>query len=716
MSPTDHPSPLDRLFRPRSVAILGASDDPNRISGRPLRYIKEGGFKGGLYPINPNRTEVQGLKSYARLADLPEVPDVALLALPASATEQAVVDCVAAGVGAAVIFSAGYAEADEAGRALQDSIRAIAAAGGLRLLGPNCLGLFNASLGFFGTFTQSLDRGVPPPGPIAIVSQSGAYGSHLALLARRRGLGVDYWITTGNESDIDVSECLEWLALQPEVKVVMAYVEGVRDGERFIRALETARLARKPVVLMKVGRSEVGARAASSHTAALAGSDAIYDTICRQYGVHRAETTEEQIDIAYACARGLFPVGDRLGIVTLSGGVGVQMSDAAARHGLDVAPMPLAAQKRLKDLLPYAAVENPVDTTAQALNDMGLLEENLRVMLAEGGYDALIGFFTSVPATRTLSEPLRNAIRAGTSAFPDRLIVLSMVADAEIVRTYEDDGFLVFEDVDRGIAAIAALHRFAEAFARPAPLPRTIASGTASAGLGTASAGLGTRSFSEIAAKRLLASAGVPILDEAIAVDAAGAVDAARRLGFPVVMKIVSPEIEHKTEIGGVLLGLADEAAVADGFALLMARAAEHRPDATIEGVLVAPMAGAGVETIIGVAQDPVFGPAVMFGLGGVFVEVFEDVTFRLAPFDASEARRMIGEVRGRALLAGARGAAEADVEALVAALVAVSAFAHTHRDTLQTLDINPFLVRPKGLGAVALDALIVPRGTTMTH
>lgn len=703
MSTTAHPSPLDRLFRPRSVAILGASDDPNRISGRPLRYIKEGGFGGGLYPINPNRAEVQGLKSYARLVDLPEVPDVALLALPASATEQAVIDCVAAGVGAAVIFSAGYAEADAAGRELQDRIRAIAAAGGLRLLGPNCLGLFNASIGFFGTFTQSLDRGVPPPGPIAIVSQSGAYGSHLALLARRRGLGVDYWITTGNESDIDVSECLEWLALQPEVKVVMAYVEGVRDGERFIRALETARLARKPVVLMKVGRSEVGARAASSHTAALAGSDTIYDTICRQYGVHRAETTEEQIDIAYACARGLFPVGDRLGIVTLSGGVGVQMSDAAARHGLDVAPMPIAAQKRLKDLLPYAAVENPVDTTAQALNDMSLLEENLRVMLAEGGYDALIGFFTSVPATRTLSEPLRNAIRLGTRDFPDRLIVLSMVADADIVRTYEDDGFLVFEDVDRGIATIAALHRFAEAFDRPAPLPRTTT-------LGDARRDLGTRPFSEIAAKRLLADAGVAILDEEIAVDATGAVAAARRLGFPVVMKIVSPEIEHKTEIGGVLLGLGDDAAVADGFALLMRRAAEHRPDATIEGVLVAPLAGAGVETIIGVSHDPVFGPAVMFGLGGVFVEVFEDVTFRLAPFDADEARRMIGEVRGRALLAGARGGAEADVEALVSALVAVSAFAHTHRDTLETLDINPFLVRPKGRGAVALDALIVPR------
>ena len=320
-------SSIDTLLRPRSVAIFGASDDPARISGRPLRYLLEAGFAGPIYPINPNRATVQGVTAYASLADVPQVPDVALIAVPASLTEQAVRDCVDKGAKGAVIFSAGYAESGEDGLAVQRRVADIARAGGLRLLGPNCLGVFNPQIGFYGTFTQSLDKELPSAGPLGIVSQSGAYGSHIAYLARRRGMGINYWITTGNEADVDVSECLEWMAGQEDVKVIMAYVEGVRDGARFRRALALARRNRKPVVMMKVGRSEIGARAASSHTASLAGSDAIYDALFRQYGVHRAETTDEQLDVAYACLRGIFPEGDKLGVVTLSGGAGVLISD-----------------------------------------------------------------------------------------------------------------------------------------------------------------------------------------------------------------------------------------------------------------------------------------------------------------------------------------------------------------------------------------------------
>ena len=418
------PSSLDHLFRPRSVAILGASDDPTRISGRPVRYLIEGGFAGPIYPVNPNRQTVQGLKAYPSLSDVPTVPDVALLAVPAGLTEAAVKECIAKGVRGAVIFSAGYAESGEEELAIQQRIADMAREGNLRLLGPNCLGVFNPQIGFFGTFTQSLDRGeMPKPGPLGIISQSGAYGSHIAYLARRRGIGINYWITTGNEADVDVSEALEWMAGQPDVKVIMAYVEGVRDGARFRAALELARENRKPIVMMKVGRSEVGAKAASSHTASLAGSDAIYDALFKQYGVHRAATTEEQIDVAYACARGIFPTGNRLGVVTLSGGAGVLISDSAEKHGLDVAPMPAGAQKKLKELLPFASVENPVDTTAQALNDMSLLARNMEVILEDGGYDAILGFFSTVPNTRTLSGPLKQAIADGCSRVlrsPDR--------------------------------------------------------------------------------------------------------------------------------------------------------------------------------------------------------------------------------------------------------------------------------------------------------
>lgn len=692
-------SSLDALFRPRSVAILGASDDPTRISGRPLRYLKEGGFSGGLYPVNPNRSTVQGIAAYASLEELPEAPDVALLAVPAALTEKAVADCVEKGVKAAVIFSAGYAESGDEGLAIQSRISQTARNGGLRLLGPNCLGVFNPNLGFFGTFTQSMDKELPHGGPIGIASQSGAYGSHIAYLARRRGIGINYWITTGNEADVDISESLEWMACQDDIKVIMAYVEGVRDGARFRNALELARENRKPIVMMKVGRSEIGAKAASSHTASLAGSDAIYDGLFAQYGVHRAQTTEEQIDVAYACARGIFPKDNKLGVVTLSGGAGVLISDAAELHGLDVAPMPGDAQAALKELLPYATVVNPVDTTAQALNDMNLIARNIEMILDKGGYDALIGFFSTVPNTRTLSGHLRKAIEEGCAKYPDRLIALEMIAEEAIVRDYEQAGFLVFEDASRAVAALAALCRISDSFnrreavARPGKAPP-----------------IGKAALSERAAKELLSTSGVPFLDERMATDASQAGDAADAIGYPVVLKIVSPDIEHKTEIGGVLVGVADRAAVMSGFETLLQRAVEHAPTAKIEGVLVAPMAGKGVETIIGVSRDPVFGPAVMFGLGGVHVEVLKDVAFRLVPFGRDEAIRLIDGIRGRALLSGVRGAPPSDVNALADLLVIISQFAAAHADDVDTVDLNPVIAMPEGQGVVALDALVAPR------
>lgn len=693
---------LDHLLRPKSVAILGASSDPNRISGRPLRYLIEGAFKGAIYPVNPKRAEVQGLKSYATLDDVPEVPDVTLVFLPASATEQAVRECVAKGVKAAIICSAGFAESGEDGLALQDRITAIARDGGLRLLGPNCLGVFNSGIGFFGTFTQSLDRDKPEPGPIGIISQSGAYGSHIATLVRMRGLGVQYWMTTGNEADIDVAECLEWMAAQDDIKVIMAYVEGVRDGARFRAALDLARRNRKPVIMMKVGRSDVGARAASSHTASLAGSDAIYDALFRQYGVHRATTTEEQVDVAYACARGIFPAGNKLGVVTLSGGAGVLISDAAERHALDVAPMPEKARKILKDLLPFATVDNPVDTTAQALNDMTLLSRNFEVMLEQGGYNMLVGFFSTLPMTRTLAAPLKEAIIAGCAGHPNQIVALSLIGPPEEVRAYEDAGFLVFEDADRAVQALGALARFPlawDAIEKLSPIEAAVP--------------IAPGAMSEHAAKILLARVGVPFLTEAMVSDEQAACDAANRAGLPVVMKIVSPDIEHKTEIGGVLVGVKTTDAVAEGYRTLMIRAAQHRPDAQIEGVLIAPMAPEGVETIVGVNRDSVFGPAVMFGLGGVHVEVLRDVAFRLAPFGRREAMAMIDQLRGRAILSGVRGAPPADVDALADLLVTLSQFAAAHADDIETIDLNPVRVLKKGHGVVALDALIVSRNST---
>ena len=692
---------ISALLAPNSVALVGASDDVTRIGGRPLRYLRESGFAGAVYPVNPKRETVQGLKAYASIGVLPQAPDVAILAVPAAATVQAVEECAERGVKAAIVFSAGFAETDEAGRAMQDEMVRIARGSGMRLLGPNCLGVFNSSIGFYGTFSAMLDSGLVTPGPIGIVSQSGAYGSHLMYLARLRGLGMNHLVTTGNECDINVAEALRWMVEQPDVNVIMAYAEGIRDRDTFIEALEVARERRKAIVFMKVGRSEVGAHAVSSHTAALAGSDAVFDAVFRQYGVWRASTTAEQIDIAAACSRGVYPRSNSLGIFTMSGGFGIQMADDAETAGLDVKPMPEKAQQELKAMLPYASPVNPVDATAQAVTDLPLMTSFISAMLEKGDYGFFAGIFGSGPASPTFSGKLRQALETAAAASRDTIMALTMTAPDEIVRTYEDKGFIVAQDGSALMKTLGAMVHFKESFDLAASRKPDLSPGEKIA--------LSGESLSEREAKPILAKAGVTFPKEALIKpgDDAGVVSAS--VGFPAVLKISSPDIAHKTEIGGVIVGVKDEAEAREAAATIFARAREKRPDARIEGILVSPMISGGVEIIAGVVRDPAFGPVVMFGLGGVFVEVLKDVTFRAAPFDVPEAHRMIREIRGFAMLEGVRGAAPSDVDALAEMLSALSVFAAANADTVESIDLNPVRVMEKGKGVVALDALIVP-------
>jgi acyl-CoA synthetase (NDP forming) len=697
---------LDSFFRPRSVAVIGASDEAARIGGRPLRYLRESGFRGAIYPVNPKRGEVQGLKAYASVHDLPEAPDIVLIAVPSAHVLDAVTACGERGATGAIIFSAGFAETGEEGAALQRKLVASARSHGMRLLGPNCLGSFNAEIGFYGTFSQILDARLPTAGATAIVSQSGAYGSHVAYLAGERGLGVRYFLTTGNEADVDVAEGLLWLAERPDVNVIMAYAEGIKRPDIFLEALSLARQNRKAVIFMKVGRSVVGAKAAESHTAALAGSDAVYDGVFRQYNVYRAHTTSEQIDVAYACARGVYPTHNRLGIFTLSGGFGIQMADAAADAGLDVAPMSSEAQAELKALLPYASPANPVDATAQALGDLTLMSRYLAVMLERGGYDAIVGIFGSSPASPTFSGSLRAALEAAVARFPDRLLILTISAPREIVRAYEEKGFLIFEDGHSAVNALAALVQIGAGF--------DVAQNEAPVVRGPA-VNLSGRRLSESDAKRVLREAGIAFPREVLAKSPEAAAGAAREIGWPVALKIVSADIAHKTEIGGVLLNVGNEEDARAGAALILERTARARPDAVIDGILVSPMLKGGVEAIVGTSRDPVFGPVVMFGLGGIFVEALRDVVFRVAPFGKAEAHRMIAEIKGYRVLQGVRGMPPSDIDALADALVALSRFAAAHADDVLSVDLNPVLVRPRGEGALALDATIAtaPQGST---
>ncbi len=689
---------LEALLRPSAVAVIGASENPSRIGGRPIYSMLKGGFKGNLYPVNPNRQIVQGLKAYPNIASIPDNIDSAVISVPENISLDVIEECARAGVKSAVVFTSGFAEIGETGQKAQEKVAEISKRTGMRIVGPNCLGVFNLNLSWFGTFANTLASKKIPTGPIGIVTQSGAYGGHLFTITQNRGVGSNYWVTTGNEVDVTVAEIIEFYANEPEIRVIVSYAEGIKDGNQMRKALETARDAKKPVIFMKVGSTEAGARAAASHTASLAGQDAIYDGLFRQYGVYRAETTEEMADVAYACQFGRYPKGAKIGLQTISGGIGVQLADAATKRGFDVKPLPKKTQNKILELIPFAGVNNPVDFTGQVLNERRLLEDSMRFVIDEADYDSQILYLASLPIsefTKDISLEIFTSLR---KRYPEELMFLSMIGPQESRTPYEDIGYPCFEDHSLAVRAMAALRYFGEVFKRGKPKSIQPRSTRVSSKI--------EHPLTEYQAKLILSDAGIPTNFEILTKTTEEAIAAHKEINAPVVLKIASPDIPHKTEMGGVILGLEKGVDVEAGFVTLIDRAKAAFPDAKVDGVIVAEMVHGGVETVLGVTKDPVFGPAVMFGLGGVFVEVMKDVVFRLAPFEIDEAYRMIDEIKGRAVLDGVRGGPATDITALAKAISALSIYAAENNDFIASIDINPFIVLPEG--AKALDALII--------
>ena len=688
------------MLNPRSVAVVGASDDPRRIGGRPIHWMRLAGFKGAIYPVNPRYGHVQGIRAYPDIASVEGDVDLAIVAVPARLVPETLEACARKGVTSAVIFSAGFAETGAEGQAAQARITTTAREHGIRVLGPNCIGLYNADIGFFGTFTSTFEDRFPQPGPIGLVSQSGAYGTHLSLLAGQRNMGVSYWVTTGNESDVNVPEVIDWYADCSGVSVIVAYLEGLTNASTLLRALEKARSRGKPVIFMKVGTTEVGAEAVRSHTASLAGSDEVYDAVLRQFGAYRAHSTEEMLDVAYAAGFGVFPRSRRVALMTISGGVGVHMADAAVKAGLDVAPMTDEAQATLKRHLPFAASRNPIDITAQAFNDIGLVSSNLQLILDDGRYDSVVAFFSYVASSKAMVEPIFASLRDAKQRHPDSLLVLSIVGPAEVVRQYEEAGWPVFEDPARAVRAVAALAYLQESFDRR-PRMHTETSGSIPP--------LPAGPLSEHGAGQVLAAARLPMAEMTLVTTAERAEEAAVTVGFPVVMKVCSAGVLHKTEIGGVALDVGDTDGVRTTFQRLAHTGRAHA-ERTFEGVLVGRMAQPGVDTVVGISRDPTFGSVLMVGFGGTLIEVLSDVSFRLPPIDAEEARRMIGELRGFPILSGTRGASPYDVDALATALVDLSKLAACSGGDLESAEINPLRVLPDGQGVVGLDAVVITR------
>jgi acyl-CoA synthetase (NDP forming) len=695
---------LHPFFHPRSLALIGASSDPERIGGRPLRFLIEAGFAGAIYPVNTaGHATLQGRRAWRSLREVDAAIDHAIVAVPLPAVEQAVADCAAHGVKAVQVFTAGFAEAGPEGARLQQRLVEIARASGMRLIGPNSLGLINPATGLFATFSTLLNGLKPVAGRIGLATQSGAFGSATYGAAALRGLGLSCAVATGNEADVDVAECIDYLAEDPQTRVICTALEACRDGAALRAALLKAADAGKPVVAMKIGRSALGAAAAATHTGGLAGNDAVYDAVFEECGAVRAHSIDELLDIAAFCeTAGTLPAGPRVGVVTGSGGIGVLMADEAEPLGLVMPPLPAPAAAVLREILPFAVPANPCDTTAQVTSVPQGIERVVEAMLTQGDCDTVVAYLAHSGLSPQRFAATEAALAALQQRHPERRLMVVMLSAPEVSARLAQAGVPVFADASRAMRALGAawalqarrqvLHRVGPVGADAAPLPEVA---------------------TEAQAKACLAAAGLAVPKEMACADRAAAVRAATELGYPVVAKILSADITHKTDVGGVLLNLADADAVGAAFDTLLARAAQHRPDARLDGVLIAPMVRGGVETIAGVVVDPVFGPMLMFGLGGIATELFRDVAVASAPLTHERARRLVDRTHAARLLAGWRGAPPADREALVDTLVKLSVFAAAHAHEIEAIDINPLVVRAHG--CVVLDAVIARRAVAAT-
>lgn len=690
---------LTPVFRPASVAVIGASRDPAKIGGLPIAFMKASGFSGALYPVNPAGDEIQGLRSYRRVTEIPGAIDLAIVAVPAPAVLPALGDCREKGVRAAVVFSAGFAEVGEQGRAAQAEIAILARQSGMRIVGPNCMGVVNFGTGLVANFHPAFKDGIGKAGRIGLVSQSGALSGLCFAMAADRGLAYSASASTGNEADVDAADCLAWLAEDPATSVIQLYLEGCRDGRKLMAALDLARARSKPVICLKPGSTAEGAAAVASHTAALAGSDAVFDAVLKQMGAYRAHSLEEFFDIAAACAVGLLPRNDRLGLVTVSGGLGVLMADAAVHAGLEVSPVPERAQEKIRELVSFAATRNPVDITGHAVNDPTLTDKALAIVIEDGGYGSVVLSIGAGGRNPIRGPQLIETCAALRQRFPETLLCLSCLHTPDFREKLAAIGCLCVEEPVHAVRAVAALAGFRRAFAE---IPATVDAPAFDA--------LPAGPIDEPAALSALSRAGIPVMPHRLARSADEAVHAAAELGYPVALKVVAPEILHKTELGGVALRLGTAEAVRAAFTGIMTRVRKALPEATIRGCLVAPMVEDAVETILGIQNDPAFGPMVALGLGGTLVEALGDVVLRAAPIGLNEARATIDQLKGRRILDGIRGAPPADTDSLADAIVRLSQFAAAHADEIASLDINPFAVLPKGRGAVALDAAIVRR------
>lgn len=701
---------LDSMFSPSAVAVVGASEGTEKIGGKVLSTLMSHGYTGKIYPINPSKAEIAGLTTYPNVNTMPEGVDLALIAIPAPLVPDCVQQCAEKGVRAVVIFSSGFRDAGEEGEKLEQRLKDIQKATGIRISGPNAEGFFNIQASVAATFSPAIniDKGQTDcADKIDIISQSGGLGFAFFNKGRRSDLNFGHIVSVGNQVDLEIAEYLEYMVEQPQTRVLMMYVESLKDPQRFLVAASRAADLGKPIVMVKVGRSKAGQRAAQSHTGAIAGSTEVADSVFAHHGIVMADDQDRLLDTAAGFARHPLPQGNRVAIVSASGGTAVWLADACEAVGLELPQIDAERQARIAEFIPsYGSPDNPVDITAQGVDGYA----RSLAILAEAPYvDAIILAATFAHERRLVNEGKAIAEIARSINKPVFLYSYTLPSEKSMALMREL-GLHCYTSLQGCVLALKNMWQYQRfQLARQARLAPVRGSQQVPVGAISLLSQPGA-SLCEYDAKQLLSLYGIEVPQEALALTADEAVHHARHLGYPVALKLQSPDIAHKTEAGAVRLSLRSDEQVLKAFDELLANGRRFKADAKVRGILVQAMAQPGLELMAGVVNDPDFGPMVMTGLGGIHVEVLKDVAMAPAPLTEATAKAMLQSLRGYRLLEGVRGQIPRDIDAVVQVLVRLSHLAWDAKQYLSEFDVNPIFVHETGQGVTVVDALGIPK------
>ncbi len=703
---------LDAFFHPSSIAIVGAGQNFFKPNGLTIGLLFMFGYKGDVYPVNPKYDNVAGFKCYPSVVDIAVPVDLAVITLRADLVMDRLKECAEKGIKSVIIFSSGFSEIGDEGKRVQDEILSYAKGAGIRLLGPNCLGINNYRDGSMASFFYHKKEKLTFPHFLSFITQSGGIGWIIYQLIMQAAVGFNYFVSTGNEADIKFSDVLDYLVDKDDVKMVGGYLEGLYGGgQRFMDACERAVLKGKLVSILKVGKTEAGAKAASSHTGSIVGEDQVYDAVFRQKGVVRVENAEEMSAMANILATERVPKGNGLGIITISGGGGVLVADKAPGYGLDVVALGDETQGALREFFPiFGATGNPVDLTSKIMMVPDLFQKTIKLVMDDPKVDIGVFFYNiDVPNPESNAKIIEvyNQIKKPLVifTFPTK-DPYGLKAMEELVKA----GIPVVENISAGLFAISALlewRKLVEGYEAYDEAKRlSVLSDGQKAEIEAVLQD--STVLTESRAKAILRDYGVPVTAEFLAKSIDEALGFADDIGYPVVLKVESPDILHKTEAEAVVLDVRSPEELRVAYGRIMENVKAYMPGARIDGILVQEMLEPGLEVILGVKNDAIFGPMVVFGLGGIFVEVLKDFSMKAAPVNRVDAEKMVDEVKGAAVLKGVRGKKAYDRAALVETIMRLSEFAADYAGFIDELDINPLIVYEEGCGVRAADALIL--------